>query len=179
MPDASKRYFIDFQGFTEIKNFILKELCILECSDLRSDTVNVCEKKIHHYIFKPPFEWNQLSQNARTYALWLKCFHHGFSWKSGDTEYSEIETIFDQILKKDANITAIYVKGAEKIEWFKMFTKGKFACFDIDEMNCSVNLSDLEHKKCITDKHCHRHDASLHCALQNVDVLHRRLFISQ
>lgn len=173
MSAASKSYIIDLQGFVEAKNFILKELCILECFIDKCGAVNMCANdKFHHYIFKPPFGWKDLDQNARIKALWLKCFHHGFSWSSGDTEYSEIESIFDKILKKHTISPTVYVKGAEKIKWFNHFTKGKFSCINFEELGCDVNLSDFDDTKRFINKHCGKHDVSLHCALQNVNILH-------
>lgn len=170
MSTTSKYFFVDFQGFIEFKKFILKELCILECEFARD---GMCvDDKIHHYIFKPPFDWKHLNSKSRTQALWLKCFHHGFSWNSGDIDYSEIETILHNILTRETSTPKVYVKGAEKVEWFNHFTGGKFKCISLDKLGCAWNLSDLEHKKCLTNKHCGKHDTSLHCALQNVDILH-------
>lgn len=172
MSTTTKYFFVDLQGFTEFKKLILKELCILEC-ETTSGFVNMCANdKIHHYIFKPPFEWKQLNSKARTQALWLKCFHHGFSWNSGDTEYSEIESVLYKTLTKETRTPIVYVKGAEKVKWFNHFTGGKFECVNLDKRGCAVNLSDLEHKIYFTNKHCRKHDTSLHCALQNVHILH-------
>lgn len=182
MSVASKYFVLDVQGFVEFKYFTLKELCILECEDNGNGVVDVnscANHKSHHYIFKPPFEWKHLSYKARTHALWLKCFHHGFSWNSGDTEYSEIELILHQILTKETDTPIVYVKGVEKVEWLNQFTKGQFEFIDLEKLGCAIPLSDLENKKDFTHKHCGKHDASLHCALQNVDILHQWISASR
>lgn len=170
MCETTKNFFLDLQGFVEFKNFTLKELAILECEADRS----VCARdKVHHYIFKPPFECKHLHRGNRLQALWLKCFHHGFSWNSGDTEYSEIESILYKTLTKETITPTVYVKGSEKVEWFNRLTNGLFNCINLENLDCALNLSNLEHKKRLTNIHCGKHDTSLHCALQNVDILHR------
>lgn len=173
---TSKYFVVDLQGFIDFKNLILKELCISEYSNDRK--INVANKKIHHFIFKPPFKWNRLNQNARSRALWLKCFHHGFSWNSGEIEYSEIESVLRETLTKETNTPIVYVKGAEKVEWFNHFTRGKFDCINLERLGCTLNLSNLEKKKLFPHQHCRKHDISLHCALQNVDILHNWLYVS-
>lgn len=171
---TTRTFFVDLQGFLDFeKNFILKELCILECRDNRFCANN---EQIHHYIFKPPYAWAQLTKRVREQALWLKCFHHGFSWNSGDSEYSEIDSIFNKILMREETFKPIVVvKGAEKVKWFKRLTNDIFECVDMNNLGCNINLSDLEFKKKLSTKHCNRHDSSLHCAQQNVDILHNWL----
>lgn len=177
MSATSKHFVVDLQGFIEFKNLILKELCILEYSNDRR--INVVNKEFHHFIFKPPFEWKQLNQNAQSQALWLKCFYHGFSWNHGEIEYSEIESVLRKTLTKETNTPVVYVKGAEKVEWFNHFTIGNFECINLDGLGCALNLSNLEQKKWFTHQHCRKHDTSLHCALQNADILHNWLYASQ
>lgn len=177
MSATSKYFVVDLQGFIEFKNLILKELCIMEYSN--DSRINIVEKEFHHFIFKPPFEWKQLNQNARSRALWLKCFHHGFSWNSGEKDYSEIESVLRETLTKETNTPIVYLKGAEKVEWFNHFTKGKFECINLDRLGCALNLSNLEKKKWLTHQHYRKHDTSLHCALQNVDILHNWLYVLQ
>lgn len=170
MSSGSKTFFADLQGFTGSGKFYLKELGILECDKFESNEFKCVNDKVHHHIFKPPFEWKKLSVSAQTQALWLKCFHHGFSWNHGDTEYSEIESVINGILTNKTD--TVYVKGAQKVFWFNYFTKGKFNCVNIEDIGCVYNLKSLERVTELTTKHCHKHDASLHCALQNIDILH-------
>lgn len=187
MDSRSNTFFVDLQGFHVSGRFYLKELCILECNGLtchalynkKTDSDSDADddwkhpgEKIHHYIFKPPFEWSRVHADARKVALWLKSFHHGFSWNDGDTDYSEIETIITKILTKHPGTPTVYVKGYSKLVCFNNFMKGKFRCIDLNDMGCSFNLRNLEDKKSHSAKHCHRHNESLHCAIQNVDILH-------
>lgn len=177
MENNSNTYFADLQGFTEAGHFYLKELCILECLDDKCEKTDVnvlkCQdNKIHHYIFKPPFKWTWLGPEARTRALWLKCFHHGFSWSHGDTDYSEIETTINTILTNRSDTATVYVKGDQKVVWFNRFTRGKFNCSNIEDLGCTTNLRSLRSEKEINSKHCKKHNSLLCCAQENVDLLH-------
>lgn len=166
-------FYADLQGFTESNNFYLKELCILECDNNRSNINNIhTGDKFHHYIFKPPFEWKQLSPDARLRALWLKCMHHGFSWNHGDIDYSKIESIITNVLNNNTGTPIVFVKGDQKVTWFNNFTRGAFSCINIEDLGCIHNLNSLKLKNSLSSKHCRQHDKSLHCALENVDILH-------
>lgn len=180
MSATSKVFFVDLQGFIESKKFILKELCILECKNNLSSSVNDCvDDKIHHHIFKPPFNWKHLSAKARTQALWLKCFHHGFSWNAGETEYSQIAKIFHTILSKELTLPTVYVKGAEKVEWINCLTNGEFNCINLEQVGCTQNVKELKQGSSFNNSfHCCKHDISLHCASQNVNSFHN-WYISQ
>lgn len=180
MENKSNTFFVDLQGFTEAGRFYLKELCILECLDDKCEEqdVNIQQEhdnKIHHYIFKPPFSWSWLGPEARTRALWLKCFHHGFSWNHGDTEYSKIESTINTILANRSDTATVYVKGDQKVVWFNHFTRGKFKCLNIEDLGCTINLRSLRSEKEMNIKHCGKHNALLHCAQENVDLLHEWL----
>lgn len=187
MASRSNTFFVDFQGFHVSSKFYLKELCILECNGLtchdlynkKTDSVPDDDdsdhpgEQIHHYIFKPPFDWDRVPADSRKVALWLKSFHHGFSWDDGDIDYSEIETIITKILTKNPGTPTVYVKGYSKMVCFNNLMRGRFSCIDLEDTGYyNFSLQSLEDKKNHSAKHCHRHNESLHCALQNVDILH-------
>lgn len=179
MADKSNIFFVDLQGFKESGKFYLKELSILECDDNRSGPMPAichCEHdKLHHYIFKSPFSWKRLSADARTLALWLKCYHHGFTWNHGDVEYSDIESTIDDVLRCKPGAAKVFVKGDQKVVWFNHFTRGKYDCVNIEDLGCTPNLRNLKGEAEIISKHCGKHDSLLHCAQQNVDLMHHWL----
>lgn len=181
MEDITNIYFADLQGFTVDGKFYLKELSILECTISRpcgsAEIEDAQDKRHHHHIFKPPFEWKKLEVEDRKRALWLKCFHHGFSWNDGDTEYSEIETTINTILKNKPGNVEVYVKGGRKVEWFHYFTRGKFVCTNIENIGCCANLRVLVGDEALERSHCQSHDKSLLCAQQIVDSMHYWLHV--
>lgn len=181
MTVKSNIYIVDLQGFTDFDNnnkFYLKELSILKHESGEKDnecSVTTDLSDLHHYIFEQPFEYRKLSVETRLRALWLKCFHHGFSWNCGVIKYTEISTIIDNILTNDSLPLTIYVKGGHKVVWFNHLTQGKYNCINIEDIGCVIGLRSFECKEELVIKHCHQHNVSLHCTQQNVCIINHWL----
>lgn len=168
MTNKSNIYFVDLQGIVDRHTFILKELAIVECDDIRGSRpiLGCTQHKTHHYIFKPPFEWKELHASTRLQAFKSKCFHNGFSWNSGDTSYSEIDEIIRRVIPEGSEI---YVLGERRKEWFKQLTAKKFKFKVWDDIEVYHHQGT---PTCERDNHCKKHSLSLHCARQNAWFLH-------
>lgn len=118
-------YFCDVQGFLDnYRNFIVKELSII--SSDHGKTLN------EHYLFKPPFPFNQLSIKMQKMATWLRNAHHGLDWNCGIHNLEQIQSIFAKI-----TVGAIYVKGEQKVEWIKPFvTSDTVKIINLEKCGC-------------------------------------------
>lgn len=171
-------YMVDLQGFIiESNKFVLKELCIHECLMNKSSSV-ACENDVkHHYTFKPPFAWEELSDEDQKQVIWLTRFHHGYSWNEGVRDYSEIELIMENITLKESGTSIIYVKGDRKVGWFNVLTKNKFKCLNVEELGykyhdiCVCHICrGVSNKKALRKRHqCSRQN---HCAKSKVWNMH-------
>lgn len=159
-------YFVDLQGFKINRKFVLKELSI----------VSEHEDKVHNFIFKPPFSWENLSQEDRSQSIWLRTFYHGFSWKSGVVPYDNIPEILNTLLSYEDAV--VYVKGYEKIGWLNwvwLCKGGRSATLgrrtvhieNIEELGCPTFTPEQFED---TDRYrvCGKHRSVKNCAHQKV-----------
>lgn len=138
---------IDVQGFkTEKDIFLPKELAIFD------------GVKLGHYVFKPPFQFHCLPESIQKEVKWLMKNHHCIKWNVGCTPLFEFRNIIQNI-GKDVNV--IYVKGREKANFLRRFTK--VPIIELDEQP-SIKFSDAK---------CFYHSKSLCiCAVSNVYYLY-------
>lgn len=159
IDNSSSIAIVDFQGFLNYDtDFVLKELCF-----------TVLNKNLyHHFIFAPPFNWQQLDQKSRKSALWLKTFHHGFCWNSGHLPYNEISKYISPLFKPNL---VILVKGGQKVQFLKQVCKNPYLDVrNIEDFDCSMKLSEKSYD--IANKyHCGLHRIVKHCATQNVKII--------
>lgn len=168
MMESERIAFADLQGFIVDGVFIVKEL---------SYSINVFEKKYtssdqiqshqNHYIFAAPYAWSYLDNSCRKQANWLTKNHHGFHWTDGDLSYEEIYKCVEPLLHDDL---IIYVKGQQKISWLHELCKSSINCINIEDIGCTVQLSD----KSLTDNsifHCGHHNIFKHCGFRNVKII--------
>lgn len=120
MTVRSKEFFVDIQGFVVEDKFVLKELAILECdADPARNYCSTSEThRTHHYLFKPPFEYAKLDARDRRSALLAKCFRHGLSWESGQTEYNQYQRIIREILTAENEEPQVYLMCGMKADMF-------------------------------------------------------------
>lgn len=157
----------DLQGFIiDGKDFVLKELCF---SILNKNHINE-KAEYHHYIFAPPFEWQQLTKQCHKNAIWLRTFHHGFFWKQGQISYND-RTDYIKPLLRDNLI--IVVKGCQKIKWLKEFCSNfKIDVRDFDDVFTDAKFAlSVEAFKLSNVHHCRMHHIVKHCAKQNVKII--------
>jgi len=168
MERRNSVFFVDLQGFMDGHVFVAKEMCILSVNNNNSNN-----NKLYHYIFKPPYDWYILLKESRQQALWLKCFHHGFNWSEGFTDYFDIYSCIQPLLDTVGHMDAvIYVKGREKVEWLRTLCQYQdINCVNIEDVGCTINLNDVEYKSQVQEPHCHKHKKLLQCAYQNVLIL--------
>lgn len=91
---------VDIQLFkVDDQQYIVKELAVIK------------NKKIAHFVFKPPFPFKDLPVKYQAQANWLMKNHHCIKWNKGEIECEK----FEDILKSCTyNANKIYVKGREK-----------------------------------------------------------------
>lgn len=165
--------FIDLQGFRDNYNkFVVKEFCYIFGN---SNTPN-------HFIFKPPFNWPELTSNLQRSVYYLTQHHHGFRWSDGELEYKHVQTCLNMMLMND-NIQNIYVKGEEKIKWLRELCSylnaqllSNIDIIDIIDVDFMPSLNNVEFKKCVNQPDCGKHNNIVNvtlkqCALQNALIL--------
>lgn len=136
---------IDIQGFKATdKTFIPKELAAYD------------GYKTAHYIFKPPYQFNCLPIQLQKQAKWLMNNHHCISWETGFTQVHQFPKIIDSLTTA---MDMVYVKGKEKAEFIRQFTKNPVLefeenpslkpmdakCFNHSKLNCICALSNVYH----------------------------------
>lgn len=148
-------YFADLQGFISdihLNTFILKELCFMRMN----------REKVNHFIFRPPFPHTRLTSSAKKQSLYLTSFVHGFHWQTGFVDYSEILNCIEPLLLLEPN-AIVYVKGEQKVKWFKELCHGLV-------LDCR-NIEDLGYKTKLTfsflKPYCKYHNKIGLCAYQN------------
>lgn len=108
---------IDVQGFkTEKNKFLPKELAIFD------------GVRLNHYVFKPPFKFEYLSEAGQKEAEWLMKNHHCIKWEVGYTPLYQFRNIIKNITNPGI---AVYVKGKEKANFLQKFSRGPVQ--EIDE----------------------------------------------
>lgn len=152
-------FILDFQGFKgENNKFIVKELAIVSTDELVYEL----------HLFRPPCDFNQLSENVKKQVVWLEKYFHGLYWSSGFREYSQLNDLL-----KNCNLSGnVYVKGTEKTQFVKnLLTDFKVNVINIEDLGCpslSVIRSQTQTnamKKCIFDHN------PINCAYINVHLL--------
>lgn len=98
--NISSGIILDFQGFTNDANkFIIKELASYDGNNF------------FHTVFKPPYPLETLSRKSQYTIYWLTNNHHGLRWDIGNTPYSSLPNILNQLTCSKATV---YIKGLEK-----------------------------------------------------------------
>lgn len=93
---------LDMQGFRDDnQEFIFKEIAILDISNV------MC----HSFLFKPPENSIVSHKSTQSQNHWLTNNHHGLTYESGHTPYSELQSILQDLTLK---VSTVYVKGSEK-----------------------------------------------------------------
>lgn len=167
MIPTSKLFYVDILGFIVNNKFVLKELGIVECD---AQVFYCSTHKTHRYLFKPPFEWKELSSLDRTRALHAKCNRHGLSWNDGNIDYMELRKIIKKILITENASSKIYLANERKVKWFNELTKERYDCISLwPETHKRIDYNTLERD----DQICKRHRRSgLRCAQRNAWGLH-------
>lgn len=147
-----RRIIIDVQGYqTSEKTFLPKEVAAYD------------GKKFTHYIFKAPFNFDNLPVKFQKQADWLMKHHHCIPWLEGYTPQYQFENIIRQLTK---NVDTIYVKGCEKAIYIR-----KIVCKPVIELPEHPALER-------SDPLCFYHSADkCYCALSNVIILYENFMM--
>lgn len=170
--------FVDFQGFKDNSNrFIVKEIVVI--------TKNI----IFSEIIKSP----KIGLNGKQWkqAKWLTEYYHGLDWHSGYICLIEMCDTIEPILSKKN----IYLKGEEKIKWFKHIMElnnkkknnnrvtNDYNIVNLESLGCQINLN-RPHENNPKNYHiCNKHrslkekkNPKCHCAMQNALILSKWYF---
>lgn len=121
------RYVLDAQGFWQQgKRFVLKELAVVPI-----DRALDADPHMYTYLIKPPYHWKRLSEKYREKNTWLTRNYHGLKWESGDSIYSDIQSLLQRLL---SDATMVYVDGSDRKEWLDEIMKGAKTVMDIREL---------------------------------------------
>uniref|UniRef100_A0A8D8WD36 Uncharacterized protein n=1 Tax=Cacopsylla melanoneura TaxID=428564 RepID=A0A8D8WD36_9HEMI len=124
-------YVADIQFFRDNnKNIILKSLSLSKLSE---------EGFIEHYIFKPPYLFEELTYTRRIEANHVSRNFHQIHWDDGFIEYKEHINILTSTLK---NASEVLVKGNEKVKYLNNLL-GKKICYNVENLSCP-NLKNLK-----------------------------------
>lgn len=124
-------YVCDIQFFrNNDKSIILKSL---SCTKLFNDEV------IDHFIFKPPFDFNDLNLTRRAEARHVSTFYHHINWNEGFIPYNDM---IELVRSYFANATEILVKGDEKGKFLNSILR-RNVCYNVEQLNCP-NLKELK-----------------------------------
>lgn len=93
---------VEFQGFKDNNNsYVVKELALGALSPYWT----------RRYLFKPPYEFDELDRKVQISNNWCSRNLHGLRWEEGDLDYSSLESL----LKSETELYGLIVtKGAEK-----------------------------------------------------------------
>ena len=101
-------FIIDFEGFKQsFNNFVFKEVAIMVLEEDSIPTV---------YHFKPPTQWEDLSEEDKCSSRWLERNFHGILYSSGEITYDKLEETLKAAL---SNAEKIVVKSLQKKKWLQ------------------------------------------------------------
>lgn len=143
---------LDVQGFkVENNRFTPKELAAYD------------GKKICHFLFKRPFNLNQLPPHLAKEANWLMQNHHYLPWYKGYTPIHKFSDIIKDITEE---VDHVYVKGREKAEYIR-----KYSLKPVMELDENPTIQPGEPQ-------CSHHSKSPSiCALTNVYYLYNNFLM--
>lgn len=150
--------FIDIQGFLdENDKFVPKEVAVLASKN----------EFIGHWIVKPTFPFQGLSDEIKKRNNWLTIHHHGIEWFEGETSINALNHFLQTIVTPCVNI---YTRGRDKRKYLQMITSREIIDLEQDPLCPSyANMENTESTMC--HAHVTKHFRSFKkfsCALNNV-----------
>ena len=149
-------FIIHVQGFKlPVNEFIVKELANLPIK---------CNKSIKpiNFHLQTPCQWTCVSLKYKNINHWLENNLHGMPWNSGDVPYKMMRVIIENISR---NAQTIYVKGSEKNNWLKSFTKPSTKIIDMMDLKWpGLQLLKNESKNCIQCFHHLKNIPNCNCS---------------
>ena len=154
--------FVDLQGFTVGKKFVVKEVAVLKQGNV-----------LTHYIFTNSVPWSALTKSERSCVSWLTAYHHGLRWDDGIVQYWKAKHLITTAVYDENDDEAIvYVKGHDKREWLKNLlnvnVRNNVIIETVDaDYEDIASLNNLDTANTIR---CEKHVKN--CAMQNVFKLY-------
>lgn len=87
---------------------------------------------VNHFVFKPPFDFCELSLTRRAEAQHVSTHYHRINWNEGFIPYNEMATVVRSCL---AEAKEVIVKGEEKAKYINTLMR-RAICFDAEKLNC-------------------------------------------
>lgn len=115
--------FVDVQGFQCDNTFILKELALQ----------NLHGTVQEHFLFKPPFEFCELSQKDQITNSWLTRKNHCLDWYCGEIKYNRFTLVLERIAR---TYSCIYVKGKMKRDWLLDYVPRHCKIINLENLGC-------------------------------------------
>lgn len=142
---------IDVQGFKSSETeFTPKELAAFDGT------------KYSHFIFNPPFPFNDLQGHLKKTNSWLIRNYHCLNWEEGFTSLEHLQVILQRLT---CNVNIILVKGLEKVKFLKNF-------INLPVIDLGNQTNPIQPRKPL----CFFHTSEICvCALSNVFCLHKAL----
>ena len=158
MIETMATYFIDIQGFIVNKEFVIKELCLMDASDPLDPFHNVYKMNIPEVL---------IPIASRKYNETITTNHHLLKWDNGDVTFCP-QCIWRSKINLPNSI--VYVLDTEN--GLKMKTlKKHFPSMRLTSYNkSSTDLQEIpKNISCIWKEHHHRHCAYKRCLAMCLD----------
>lgn len=137
----------DVQGYMT-PDFVPKELSISN------------GQRIGHYLFKPPFPYQTLSQNLKRQCSWVLEKYHGIPWNSGWVDLQNIQQIINEAIQGE---TVVFCKGSMKKEFMERYT-------NLQVIDLEPNTFALHNV--VERPLCYHHTLErCHCSLYNIKFI--------
>lgn len=157
---------VDIQGFS-LPDFYPKEITFIS------------GQQTAHYLLKPPFPANTLSNQLRKQIKYLERFHHGLKYDCGYVNYDMLDDLLRYHLL-NSNTNMVYVKGHQKQEFLenKLRELEQTSPTSIPDIINVENMVDAPNF-IIDIPYCHNHlNNKSMCSLRNCTKLYNWLYSS-
>lgn len=149
------RVVVDFVSFDDSQGrAIIKELAV----------VSVGENRCTHFVVKPPFNWSELHDDARTSNAVTTTSVHGIKWEDGWVSHADMPKALGSAVER---ATAIYSYGASKCSVLQKLLKRAVIDMEAEFQAPKANCIGFAGQSCLLP--CHR-VRTLTCALRNASV---------
>lgn len=159
MFDSNKTIVMDIQFVVGNKNqYFAKEIAYVYANSIVH----------HHFVFKPPFDYRELDEQARRLNTYNVINVNNLGWDEGYLPYSNVSSVLMSSLQKNSQSkksikTKIIVKGHQKKEFLLKYLDDHST--EIIDLDIGTSLSKIPNK--FTDCQIHS-KAEMRCAINNV-----------
>lgn len=151
---------VDYVGFEDVHGrMVIKELAIVERKG----------KRLAHFVFKNPYDWNELDETAKAVNTRLTSHQHGIRWDEGGIDHADVAKVVGRALERSKSL---YAYGTSKCSVLQKLTKRTFINLETEFNAPPPKKIGFEGVRCMLA--CH-HVPYFECALENASILARWL----